>query len=235
MILSTARASRARLRSSRAKPSPASPSPLVPADRAHPPRRRSRGRVVDVHGSLFQFVKSVVVRQKRPGAPQLPRLHLRGDGLRGLVVEPGLLRVESAGTHLRAPHVELGVLVLLQAGGVGERPRRRIRVGGKGRRRDAVAVACVLIKWSVGFRSFFGDDDARPERRMRTRTGRRVRTGAARGRGDGETGRRGRGRARRPRVFPESRRARPEAFRAKRAGERAGATGRRGHLSCLET
>lgn len=169
---------------------------------AFPPRpRRSRAspasqitgpRRTRIHSSLFHFIKSVVVRQKRPGAPQLPRLHLRGDGLRGLVVEPGLLRVESAGAHLRAPHVELGVLVLLQAGGVGERPRRRIRVGGKGRRRDAVAVACVSVLVSVSRFSFV----FRRRRRASGKTdadadGTTVQDGRgswARGRGDGKTG-----------------------------------------------
>ena len=107
-------------------------------------RRRPNASRRDVSlVSRLNVYASLVVRQKRTRAPQLPRLHLRRRGLRGLVVEPGPLRVEPAGAHLRAPHVELGVLVLVQAGGVRERPRRRIRLSGERRRLDAVAVACV--------------------------------------------------------------------------------------------
>ena len=107
-------------------------------------RRRPNAsrRDVSLVSRLYVYA-SLVVRQKRTRAPQLPRLHLRRRGLRGLVVEPGPLRVEPAGAHLRGPHVELGVFVLVQAGGVRERLRRRIRLGGERRRLDAVAVACV--------------------------------------------------------------------------------------------
>ena len=114
----------------------------------------------------------LVVRQKRTRAPQLPRLHLRRRGLRGLVVEPGPLRVEPAGAHLRAPHVELGVLVLVQAGGVRERPRRRIRLGGERRRLDAVAVTCVSFWFFFirenAFRMACSVNDEREERRLWT-------------------------------------------------------------------
>jgi len=134
----------------------------------------------------------LVVRQKRTRAPQLPRLHLRRRGLRGLVVEPGPLRVEPAGAHLRAPHVELGVLVLVQAGGVRERPRRRIRLGGERRRLDAVAVTCVSF-WFFFSRECVSDG-VFSERRTGGKT---VVDGSGRGSGavasgpvtrDGETG-----------------------------------------------
>ena len=168
------------------------------------------------------------MRQKRTRAPQLPRLHLRRRGLRGLVVEPGPLRVEPAGAHLRGPHVELGVFVLVQAGGIRERLRRRIRLGGERRRLDAVAVACVSF-WFFFFRRERVSDGVFSERRLlnvrkdgRGRFGTPGRALSVRDRSRG-TGRRERERGRPRRFFPESLRAKPRGVSGEtRRGARVG-------------
>ena len=192
-------------------------------------RRRPNASRRDVSlVSRLNVYASLVVRQKRTRAPQLPRLHLRRRGLRGLVVEPGPLRVEPAGAHLRGPHVELGVFVLVQAGGIRERLRRRIRLGGERRRLDAVAVACVSF-WFFFFRRERVSDGVFSERRLlnvrkdgRGRFGTPGRALSVRDRSRG-TERRERERGRPRRFFPESRRAKPRGVSGEtRRGARVG-------------
>lgn len=201
-------------------------------------RRRPNASRRDVSlVSRLNVYASLVVRQKRTRAPQLPRLHLRRRGLRGLVVEPGPLRVEPAGAHLRGPHVELGVFVLVQAGGVRERLRRRIRLGGERRRLDAVAVACVSF-WFFFFRRERVSDGVFSERRLVEREERRSWTVRDAGSGavgsgpvtrDRETGTRtGSSSAFLSRV---SSRETSGRFGRNAPGSARGATGRRGHSS----
>lgn len=200
-------------------------------------RRRPNASRRDVSlVSRLNVYASLVVRQKRTRAPQLPRLHLRRRGLRGLVVEPGPLRVEPAGAHLRGPHVELGVFVLVQAGGVRERLRRRIRLGGERRRLDAVAVACVSFWFFFfaenAFRMACSVNDFVEREERRSWTVRDAGSGAV-GSGpvtrDGETGTRtGSSSAFLSRV---SSRETSGRFGRNAPGSARGATGRRGHLS----
>lgn len=120
----------------------------------------------------------------------------------------------------------------MQAGGVRERPRRRIRLGGERRRLDAVAVTCVSFWFFFfrenAFRMACSVNDEREERRLWTV--RDAGSGAvASGPVTQGTGRRERERGRPRRFFPESCRAGPRGVSGEtRRGARGGRDGKTG-------